>query len=104
MNDLSNRQWTPAFMKEYENPKGLNVVYSTAGHEVRIWYQRVGQEGLLKLIEALKSGEKFSAVYHCSMKQRLNIASASNTTLNLTCHLPRRRLAPLHYALENIYE
>ena len=64
MSDLSNHQWTPAFMKEYENPKGLNVVYSTAGHEVRIWYQRVGQEGLLKLIEALKSGEKFSAVYH----------------------------------------
>jgi len=63
LSDLAGRQWTPSFMKRYENPKGLNIVYSTVGHEVRMWYQRVGQQGLLKLIEALKSGERFSAVY-----------------------------------------
>jgi hypothetical protein len=63
MSDLAGRQWTPAFMREYENPKGLNIVYSTVGHEVRVWYQRVGQAGLLDLIDALKAGEQFSDTY-----------------------------------------
>jgi hypothetical protein len=52
-------QWGDAF-KKYSNPKGLNVVYATAGHEVRAWLQRVGKEGLFALFERLKSGESFT--------------------------------------------
>jgi hypothetical protein len=37
----------------------MAVVYATAGHEVRTWHQRVGKDGLLKLIEKVKSGEDF---------------------------------------------
>jgi hypothetical protein len=55
-------QWGEAF-KKYPNAKGLNVVYSTAGHEVRAWLQRVGQQGLLTLIEAVKSGEDFNIAF-----------------------------------------
>lgn len=39
------------------------VVYATAGHEVRNWYRRVGREGLLNLIERIKSGERFERAY-----------------------------------------
>jgi hypothetical protein len=60
MRDLAGRDWD---FKKFENPKGLNVFYSTAGHEVRTWYQRVGQPGLLNLTEALKAGKRFSDVY-----------------------------------------
>jgi hypothetical protein len=62
MSDLHNRNWIPLF-KQYENPKGLNIIYSTVGHEVRMWHQRVGQSGLLNLIEDLKAGKKFSDIY-----------------------------------------
>jgi hypothetical protein len=40
-------------------PGKICVVYATAGHEVRTWYQRVGREGLLRLIDQTKSGEDF---------------------------------------------
>jgi hypothetical protein len=40
-------------------PGRICVVYATAGHEVRRWLQRVGRDGLLKLIEEVKSGEDF---------------------------------------------
>ncbi|MDY0282075.1 MAG: hypothetical protein RBR35_16105 [Salinivirgaceae bacterium] len=40
-------------------PGKIYVVYATAGHEVRKWYQRVGREGLLKLLDKVKSGENF---------------------------------------------
>jgi hypothetical protein len=62
MRDLQKRDWIPLF-KQYENPKGLNIIYSTVGHEVRVWHQRVGQTGLLNLIAALQSGNKFADVY-----------------------------------------
>jgi len=55
-------QWGDAF-KKYPNPKGLNVVYATAGHEVRAWLQRVGRQGLFDLFEALKAGEPFDVAY-----------------------------------------
>ena len=61
MRDLAARDWN---FKKFENSKGLNIFYATAGHEVRMWYQRVGQSGLLNLIEAMKSGKKFNEVYH----------------------------------------
>jgi len=55
-------QWGEAF-KKYPNPKGLNVVYATAGHEVRVWLHRVGKEGLFTLFEQLKSGEPFGTAF-----------------------------------------
>jgi hypothetical protein len=55
-------QWGEAFRK-YPNAKRLNVVYATAGHEVRAWLQRCGREGLFALIERLKSGERFSTAF-----------------------------------------
>lgn len=56
-------QWGDAFAK-YPNPKGLNVVYATAGHEVRGWLARVGRQGLFDLIDAVRVGEPFGVVYH----------------------------------------
>lgn len=44
-------------------PGKIHVVYATAGHEVRNWYRRVGREGLLNLIEKIKSGERFERAY-----------------------------------------
>ena len=63
MSDLRTIDQRGAAFKKYPNPKGLNVVYSTAGHEVRAWLGRVGQQDLLTLIKAIKSDEQFSAVY-----------------------------------------
>jgi len=54
--------WSNA-LNEYRNFKDINVVYSAAGHEVRDWLKRAGQQGLLELIENVSSGEKFAAAY-----------------------------------------
>jgi hypothetical protein len=63
LSDLrTGAQWGAAF-KKYPNPQGLNVVYATAGHEVRTWLERVGEQGLFTLIARIKSGEPFDAVY-----------------------------------------
>jgi len=59
---ITGTQWGEAFGK-YPNAKGLNVVYATAGHEVRAWLQRCGREGLFALIERLRSGERFSTAF-----------------------------------------
>jgi hypothetical protein len=56
------KQWDASF-KKYPNPKGLNVVYATAGHAVGIWFEHVGQQGLIEFIEAMKSGGQFDEVY-----------------------------------------
>jgi hypothetical protein len=55
-------QWAAAFPR-YENPEGLNVVYATAGHVVRAWLESVGRQGLVELIQRIKSGEDFTTVY-----------------------------------------
>lgn len=44
-------------------PGRLCVVYATAGHAVRQWRARVGKDGLLELIDRVRSGERFEAVY-----------------------------------------
>lgn len=56
-------QWGEVFAK-YPNPKGLNIPYATAGHEVRAWLQRVGPQGLNDLMAAIKTGESFDAAYY----------------------------------------
>ena len=58
----SLRVWSNA-LNDYQNSKGLNVVYSAAGHEVREWLGRAGQQGLLDLLEAVNSGDEFGAAY-----------------------------------------
>lgn len=61
----SLREWNKAAQRfgdvDYSKgvPAKICVVYATAGHEVRKWYQRVGREGLLKLIDEVKSGGDF---------------------------------------------
>lgn len=63
LSELQTReQWRDAFMK-YPNPEGLNIVYATAGHEVRAWLQRVGRQGMYSLIEAIKAGENFDTAF-----------------------------------------
>lgn len=54
--------WSNA-LNEYRNSKGISVMYSAAGHEVRGWLKRVEQQGLLELIETVNSGEKFTTAY-----------------------------------------
>lgn len=49
-------------------PGKINVVYATAGHEVRSWHRTVGREGLLKLIDRIKSGENFENSYAATSK------------------------------------
>lgn len=63
LSELKTReQWRDAFTK-FPNPEGPNVVYATAGHEVRAWLQRVGRQGMHGLIEAIKAGESFDAAF-----------------------------------------
>jgi hypothetical protein len=63
LSDLrTGAQWSAAF-KKYPNPEGLNIVYATAGHEVRTWLERAGRQGLFTLIDRIKSGEDFGIVY-----------------------------------------
>ena len=62
---VSLRQWKKAAMVFGDVDHGIGipgkicVVYATAGHEVRKWHQRVGRDGLLKLIEKVKSSGDF---------------------------------------------
>jgi hypothetical protein len=51
------------------NPRNLAVVYSVAGHEVRGWYRRVGQAGLLQLIANLREGKDFYRSYRCILER-----------------------------------
>lgn len=59
---VTGKQWGEAH-KKYQNPKGLNLVYSTAGHEVRVWLKRVGPQGLQTLIARINRGEDLDTVY-----------------------------------------
>ena len=62
----SLRQWNEA-IKKYRDPK-LNhgnraIVYATAGHEVRKWFQQAGRPGLQEFFKEMRSGAGFSAAY-----------------------------------------
>lgn len=63
----SNRQWLRAV-------KEKKWAYGTARREVENWYQKVGAEGLHKLIEKVKADEDFHSAY----KQLLDEAMPSN--------------------------
>ena len=41
----------------------INVVYPTAGHEVRRWIGLVGVEGLRRLVDQVATGRDFFTVY-----------------------------------------
>ncbi|ACH40585.1 lipoprotein, putative [Citrifermentans bemidjiense Bem] len=49
-------------------PGKMYVVYTLAGHEVRTWHRKAGREGLLKLIDKVKSGESFENSYAATSK------------------------------------
>jgi hypothetical protein len=58
----SMRQWSRA-VRKYRDPK-LNpgnraLVYATAGHEVRSWFQQARTPGLLKFCAEMRSGANF---------------------------------------------
>ena len=76
---VSLKQWNRAAGKfgdaDYSIgvPGKLCVVYAAAGHEVRKWHQSVGRDGLLKLIEKVKSGEDFESSFKNNYKSKGNI-------------------------------
>jgi hypothetical protein len=60
------RQWSQA-VKKYRDPK-LNpgnraLVYATVGHEVRLWFEKVGPTGLEKFCKELNAGTDFTSAY-----------------------------------------
>lgn len=66
---VSLKQWNKAARKFGDVDHGIGipgkicVVYATAGHEVRKWHQRVGRDGLLKLIQEVKSSGDFESSF-----------------------------------------
>lgn len=61
------RQWIDAVHKYREpniNPDQYGVVYATAGHEVRAWFEGAGKQGLLRLVQEVNRGEDFLSVYN----------------------------------------
>jgi len=42
----------------------IHSLYTTAGHEVRTWFQQAGTANLLILISKLNEGNKFDEIYH----------------------------------------
>jgi len=45
------------------NKEQYKVVYASAGHEVRSWYQKAGKTGLSQLIEAIRQDRSFAQAY-----------------------------------------
>lgn len=41
----------------------LAPLYTAAGHEVRLWYNKVGTQGLISLIDKMKNGKDFDKAY-----------------------------------------
>jgi len=76
---VSLRGWIKAAKEygdvDYSNgiPGKICVVYATAGHEVRIWHQNAGSDGILRLIEKLKSGEDFDKAFRITGQSKGNI-------------------------------
>ena len=59
------------------NPENLKIVYATAGNEIRQWFAQVGQKGLLRLINSIKSGEEFTNTYN-NLQGNINYQDAPN--------------------------
>ena len=47
----------------YRTNDSMNVPYATARHIVAKWYEKVGQKGILKLLNSIRNGEKFEELY-----------------------------------------
>jgi len=62
----SLKDWLAAARK-YDNasfnPNAYKVVYTTAGHEVRLWFTKVGTTGLHNLINSIKQDIPFAQAY-----------------------------------------
>jgi hypothetical protein len=67
LNELESREKWLAAEKKYgataTNKEQYEVVYVTAGHEVRSWYRKAGKAGLIQLIEAIRQGRPFTRAY-----------------------------------------
>jgi hypothetical protein len=55
-------QWNKSCHTYLTNDE-IVVPYATARKIVSIWYKKVGQKGLIELLEGLKNGEKFEELY-----------------------------------------
>lgn len=62
---ITSKQWSEATRKYNQNISldDIVITYATAGHEVSRWYQKAGQKGLSALMEKIKNGSSFEAVY-----------------------------------------
>ena len=64
---ISRRDWAAAIQTYGEtrgdDPSNLRVVYSTAGHEVRTFLACAGSAGVGAVLDAVRAGEPFGAVY-----------------------------------------
>jgi len=59
---ISWNQWNQS-CQTYLINESIAVPYATARHMVFKWYTKVGQRGLLELLEGIKNGEKFEEFY-----------------------------------------
>lgn len=67
---VSLRQWSRAVTKYRDpklNPRQDAIVYATAGHEVRNWFNKAGRTGLQKFCAAIDAGTNFTAAYSNAM-------------------------------------
>ena len=67
----TRKQWLTAARQYGDtsiNPEKYSVVYTTAGHEVRSWYRKVGRVGLAKFIEEIRQDKPFKEAY-CPLKE-----------------------------------
>lgn len=69
--------WTAAVGKYGDHLKGphstkVNVVYPTAGHEIRRWVGIVGAGGIGRLVQAVADGQDFATTYALLESQALN--------------------------------
>ena len=70
-NLITKEDWLAAIKKYGDeeastNPNKSGVVYASAGHEVRMWFNKGGTEKLAQFIELINQGINFEEAYHFS--------------------------------------
>jgi len=62
----TSKQWNQATKKYNENidKNDIVITYAVAGHEVSLWYKKVGTKGLNALIQKVKNASAFEDVYN----------------------------------------
>ena len=59
---VTSAQWNKA-CRNYLINDDIVVPYATARHIVKKWYEKVGQKGLIKLLDGIKNGKHFDELY-----------------------------------------